>query len=748
MENHIVIVLAVFRPDIGHFRAQLASLNAQEHGNFSVLFVAADTTSQELIARSAKQAGLTHRIATPPAPLDAPRAFEFGLACALEEFPETTFFALCDQDDIWHPNRLSRGLAALANGADLAHSDARIVAADGAVLHKSLFRFEHRRRAPGLRGLLYRNNVTGMTVLATRRTIAAALPFPAQDGVHFYHDLWLALVATVLSKPVFINHPLVDYRQHAGNAVGARHRKHTRLRWPGRATLRTLAAQYALAMYLARCLVLRLGQEPAHLARLRPLRPFLSRLTFAPWFALDAAGLALTGHPGLAARALGYATVAIGRSVWALRHAATLGLSAALGAFDTRVYALSPGQPPAPAPIEPAVAPTDWTSFRDSRTLLRWQPAFSAPGPGISILVPTLNPTEIFAGVVTALDVGLGLADRGHTVRFIATDLPIASVAASRAFLLHRHGGQDIAARISLHCGVRANKVPCHRDDFFLATAWWTAHVAQSLLKSGPFSQQKFLYLIQDFEPGFYPWGAEYAQALESYSFNFTPIFNTATLRDHFAGQGFGFADPAQFTIRPSMDLARYTALPNLRQPGKKRIALYGRPEVPRNMFPMAIEALGMFLSEKSLKPAEVSLVSVGLQHGDIRLPGGHVLRSKGKLPWSDYPKFLASVDIGLSLMLSPHPSHLPLEMAAAGATVVTNSFGSKDLSHLSPAILSCSPNASALANTLAQAWASPLPDANARAVDLPALGAPIDKMLDHLSARIDNLHRQERRCA
>jgi hypothetical protein len=37
--------------------------------------------------------------------------------------------------------------------------------------------------------------------------------------------------------------------------------------------------------------------------------------------------------------------------------------------------------------------------------------------------------------------------------------------------------------------------------------------------------------------------------------------------------------------------------------------------------------------------------------------------------------------------MLSPHPSYPPLEMAAFGVRVVTNTYANKDLSHLSPFI-------------------------------------------------------------
>ena len=63
--------------------------------------------------------------------------------------------------------------------------------------------------------------------------------------------------------------------------------------------------------------------------------------------------------------------------------------------------------------------------------------------------------------------------------------------------------------------------------------------------------------------------------------------------------------------------------------------------------------------------------------------------------------------DILLSLMLSPHPSYAPLEMAACGGVVVTNSFGCKTQDHLagySPNILAPPPYAQAISEALERA--------------------------------------------
>lgn len=118
-------------------------------------------------------------------------------------------------------------------------------------------------------------------------------------------------------------------------------------------------------------------------------------------------------------------------------------------------------------------------------------------------------------------------------------------------------------------------------------------------------------------------------------------------------------------------------------------------------------------------------------------------MESLGKIPWSDYPGFLSKIDLGLSLMYSPHPSHVPLEMAAAGARVVTNRFGPKDLSALSPAILSCDPTAPSIANALSLAWHMPKPTMPDRLIDLSQLGTTLDDTIRALASELgaDKLH-------
>ncbi len=732
MTDKICIVMAVFRPEISFLEAQIKSISDQQDARFSVIFVDADTRSSGDISRLAEAANLRFEIISSTGPLDAVRAFEFGLAQAVSRVDDDGFIAFCDQDDIWHPTRLARGVATLgATGADLVHSDARLVDDTGALVHGSMFRYEKRRKKPGARGLLYRNTVTGMTVLMRASLAKKTLPFPRQSGVHFYHDLWVALVAECENGVALIDAPLVDYRQHGANAIGAVTEK-SGFSFPNGARLRQYAAGYGLARFLAHSAMARLG-ETSH----RKLAAYRNAWRGFATHLFDALALTLRGKFGLAKSAASFAIVLLGRQVWALRQLFSKDLGRVLNDFDERLYSLSPGvSAPQIGNTKQETKKSDYENIADQRTELCWQPGFDDPDPRLTILLPTLNPTEIFAGIATAVDIGCKLAEQGHKIRFIATDLPVSSMAATYQFISFRTKAD--AESIAIHCGVSEDVIPAHRHDRYLATAWWTAHLADELIKKHAFTQSKFFYLIQDYEPNFYSWGPEFAEATASYGLNFTPIFNTSLLRDYFTQQGYGFATPEALCFRPSIDLDVYQSGDRSPDPAKRRLAVYGRPEVDRNMFTTAVEALARFVRTHDIAPDTVELVSVGLKHGDVTLPNGHVLRSLGKLTWDEYPGFLRSLDMGLSLMYSPHPSHLPLEMAASGVRVLSNRFDNKDLSQLSPAIVSCEPNVAAVAEGLKTIWDMPPTEPADRQVDLAKLGATLDDMLCDFGAQLD----------
>ena len=174
---------------------------------------------------------------------------------------------LCDQDDVWHPDKLARMAAAFEHDPSLLllHSDARLVDAQGVSLRCSMFEAlqlsaqekQAIHAGAAFEVVLRRSFVTGATAALRRELIDLALPIASE----WVHDEWLATVAAAAGRLDFIDATLVDYRQHDANQIGARKR--------------TLAMKW-------RELAMSRGHQLAGEARrLQRLEQFLQRATFA-----------------------------------------------------------------------------------------------------------------------------------------------------------------------------------------------------------------------------------------------------------------------------------------------------------------------------------------------------------------------------------------------------------------------------------------------------------------------------------
>jgi hypothetical protein len=230
-------------------------------------------------------------------------------------------------------------------------------------------------------------------------------------------------------------------------------------------------------------------------------------------------------------------------------------------------------------------------------------------------------------------------------------------------------------------------------NDYFIATHWTTAYFIKALrdrmsqsFRIGP---RPFVYLIQDFEPGFYAWSSRYVLADSTYAngLEIVAVFNTEMLRDYFSQAGYVFASSHAFepTLNPTLAARRSSLMAHKKQ---RLMLVYGRPDTSRNAFELIVETLHTWC-QKYEGARHWQLISLGEPHHDIVFDRGVVLQSKGKVTIEEYANYLLDAAVGLSLMVSPHPSYPPLEMAEFGISVVTNRFANKDLSSRSPNILS-----------------------------------------------------------
>jgi glycosyltransferase involved in cell wall biosynthesis len=138
--------------------------------------------------------------------------------------------SFCDQDDIWEANKIEMTLAAFNRNPQLAFvfSDAEICDQNCRALGYRLWTsvgFTGRFRTlfdskNGFDVLVRQNIVTGATLSFASRFRSMILPI----GGGWMHDGWIALLLSAVAFGEAIPEPLIRYRQHADQSIGAARR--------------------------------------------------------------------------------------------------------------------------------------------------------------------------------------------------------------------------------------------------------------------------------------------------------------------------------------------------------------------------------------------------------------------------------------------------------------------------------------------------------------------------------------------
>ncbi len=137
--------------------------------------------------------------------------------------------ALSDQDDVWRSDKLQKIEEAFQNvpAAGLVFSNAEIVDETLKPLNRRMWDevgFDsHKRKlvriGRALEVLITGWTVTGATMAFRSEFVKLSLPIP--DGIAMIHDGWIALTIATVADVVAIEEPLIEYRQHARQQIGA-----------------------------------------------------------------------------------------------------------------------------------------------------------------------------------------------------------------------------------------------------------------------------------------------------------------------------------------------------------------------------------------------------------------------------------------------------------------------------------------------------------------------------------------------
>jgi hypothetical protein len=149
---------------------------------------------------------------------------------ATAQHAQGDWIAFCDQDDVWHRDKLALALTAAQECVDTSavFCNARLIDSKGHPLGRALWQhvaFTPREQQAVAAGkacdVLVRHPVVSGAGLLIHARVRDHLAPIANDWLH---DAWAAVIAAGCGPVVAIAKPLFDYRQHEGNVVGARPR--------------------------------------------------------------------------------------------------------------------------------------------------------------------------------------------------------------------------------------------------------------------------------------------------------------------------------------------------------------------------------------------------------------------------------------------------------------------------------------------------------------------------------------------
>ncbi len=333
----------------------------------------------------------------------------------------------------------------------------------------------------------------------------------------------------------------------------------------------------------------------------------------------------------------------------------------------------------------------------------------------IDILHPAIDLKHFFGGFIAVFNLARALAESGRRVRLVATER--SSLPADwRAQIGNYEGLGGGLDRIEVVFADDRAPLPINPADLLIATHWTVAHIAHAA--AAELGEKRFVYLIQEYEPFIFPMGSAAALAAESYRFPHRAVFSTELLREYFARHRIGvFAGGEEEGLRESLVLDNAitpvgpVAAEDLRRDGPRRLLFYARPEehAQRNLFEIGTMAIDRAVAGGAL--AGWQLVGVGsVEPGTspLFLPESSArVEMIPRRSQAEYSELLRSCDVGLALMYTPHPSLVPIEMAAAGMATVTNTFENKDavaLAAISSNLIAAEPTVGGVAAALIDA--------------------------------------------
>lgn len=141
---------------------------------------------------------------------------------------ESEYYMFCDQDDVWHDNKISLSHRTLEESTNRSpdqpccvFTDLRVTDSGLNVTSDSFYKLLG--RDPGNTDyiqLLKKNVFVGCTMMFNKALRDEAVKLKNINNIPM-HDLWLGIIASLKGEVHFIKEPTIEYRQHGDNNMGA-----------------------------------------------------------------------------------------------------------------------------------------------------------------------------------------------------------------------------------------------------------------------------------------------------------------------------------------------------------------------------------------------------------------------------------------------------------------------------------------------------------------------------------------------
>ena len=331
-----------------------------------------------------------------------------------------------------------------------------------------------------------------------------------------------------------------------------------------------------------------------------------------------------------------------------------------------------------------SVADVVRTRYPDLEAIRGFQ--VSQPDRRLNLVTDSVNSGSLFGGVATSLIFAALLAEKWDCDLRVVTRTEKAHTRNVGNIL--QANGISFARNIEFLFADQRNSesiIPLGERDVFLTTSWWTTESVRRTVNSN-----RILYILQEDERAFYPFGDDHVRCTSVLRDpEITTILNSQLLYDYMIDEGFHNIQRNGYWFEPSWPSQLFYFEETASGADKRDFFYYARPNHARNLFHLGIQVIETAITRDILKPSEWDFHFVGRDIPNIRLASSVNPMTHQDLMWADYARLVRKMDLGLSLMYSPHPSYPPIDLAASGAVAVTNTYRNKQsLRHYSENIV------------------------------------------------------------